>query len=155
MGQRCDAWDGGAMSARGARMGDRLTLHYRLSCSGREVVSTFGSDPETFVLGSGEIDPRLEVHLLGLPVGVHTTLRLGPGEAFGAHDAALIHWLPRADFDPTLDLKRGHTVEFTLPNGQTLNATILDLNETDVQVDFNHPLAGLPVEFEIEILALE
>lgn len=143
------------MSAHGARMGDRLTLHYRLTCGGQEVVSTFGADPETFVLGSGEIDPRLEVHLLGLTVGTHKTLSLGPGEAFGARDAALVHRLPREDFDPSLNLQVGYRVDFTLPNGQTLSGTLLEVNETHVQVDFNHPLAGLPVEFEVEILALE
>jgi FKBP-type peptidyl-prolyl cis-trans isomerase SlpA len=135
-------------------LGDRLTLHYRLSCAGQEVASTFGADPETFVVGAGEIDPRLEVHLLGLPVGTHTTLTLGPGEAFGARDEALVHQLPRTDFDPALDLAVGHTVDFSLPNGQTLSGTILALNETHVLVDFNHPLAGLPVEFEVEVLAI-
>lgn len=143
------------MSARAVRMGDRLTLHYRLSCAGQTVASTFGADPETFVVGAGEIDPRLEVHLLGLPVGTHTTLTLGPGEAFGVRDEALVHRLPRTDFDPTLDLAHGHTVDFCLPNGQTLSGTILALDETHVQVDFNHPLAGLPVEFEVEVLACE
>lgn len=143
------------MSVRAVRLGDRLTLHYRLSCAGQEVASTFGADPETFVVGAGEIDPRLEVHLLGLPVGTHKTLSLGPGEAFGARDEALVHRLPRTDFDPSLDLVVGHTVDFSLPNGQTLSGTILEVNETDVQVDFNHPLAGLPVEFEVEVLAIE
>lgn len=141
------------MNAHRLRMGDRVTLHYRLTCGGQAVVSTFDGDPETFVLGTGEIDPRLEVHLLGLPVGTHTTLTLGPGEAFGVRDESLVHRLPRADFDPALDLKIGHTVDFSLPNGQTLSATILGVDETHVQVDFNHPLAGLPVEFEVDILA--
>lgn len=141
--------------ARAIRMGDRVTLHYRLECGGQEVVSTFAESPETFTLGSGEIDPRLEVLLLGLKTGDHTTLALGPGQAFGDRDESLVHRLARTAFDPALRLQVAHTVDFSLPNGQTLHGTILDLTDTEVEIDFNHPLAGLPVEFEVQILAID
>lgn len=143
------------MTARVVRMGDRVTLHYRLECGGEEVVSTFSDAPETFTLGSGEIDPRLEVLLLGLKTDDHTTLALGPGEAFGDRDEGLVQRMARSDFDPALDLQPGHTVDVSLPNGQTLHGTILSVDDTHVVVDFNHPLAGLPVEFEVRILAIE
>ena len=143
------------MTTRVVRMGDRVSLHYRLVCSGEEVVSTFSDAPETFTLGSGEIDPRLEVCLLGLKTGDHTTLSLGPGQAFGDRDAGLVQRLARSEFDPALKLQAGHTVDFSLPNGQTLHGTILSVDDTEVQVDFNHPLAGLPLEFEVQVLAIE
>lgn len=143
------------MTTRVVRMGDRVTLHYRLACGGEEVVGTFGEAPETFTLGSGEIDPRLEVCLLGLEAGAHTTFALGPGQAFGERDEALVQRLARDEFDPALTLEVGHTVDFSLPNGQTLHGTILSVDDTEVQMDFNHPLAGLPVEFEVHILAIE
>jgi FKBP-type peptidyl-prolyl cis-trans isomerase SlpA len=143
------------MTARGARMGDRVTLHYRLACLGQEVVNTFPDAPETFTLGSGEIDPRLEVLLLGLKTDDHLTLNLAPGQAFGERDAGLVQRLARSAFDPALALQVGHTVDFSLPNGQTLHGTIRAIDDTEVEVDFNHPLAGLPVEFEIQLLAIE
>ncbi|MGQ9685713.1 MAG: FKBP-type peptidyl-prolyl cis-trans isomerase [Thiobacillaceae bacterium] len=143
------------MTARVVRMGDRVTLHYRLECGGEEVVSTFSDAPETFTLGSGEIDPRLEVLLLGLKTDDHSTMALSPGEAFGDRDEGLVQRMARSDFDPALNLQPGHTVDFGLPNGQTLHGTILGLDDTHVVVDFNHPLAGLPVEFEVRILAIE
>jgi FKBP-type peptidyl-prolyl cis-trans isomerase SlpA len=136
-------------------MGDKVTLHYRLACGGKEVVSTFSGAPETFTLGSGEIDPRIEVLLLGLKTDAHTTVALAPGQAFGDRDEGLVQRLARDEFDPALDLQVGHIVDFSLPNGQTLHGTILNVNDTEVQVDFNHPLAGLPVEFEVRILAIE
>lgn len=143
------------MTARVIRMGDKVTLHYRLACGDEEVVSTFADAPETFTLGSGEIDPRLEVLLLGLKTDDHRTLRLGPGQAFGDRDEGLVQRLARNEFDPALDLQVGHTVDFSLPNGQPLHGTILTMDDTQVEVDFNHPLAGLPVEFEVQILAIE
>lgn len=143
------------MTARVLRMGDRVTLHYRLTCGGGEVVSTWASAPETFTLGSGEIDPRLEVLLLGLKTGEHTTFALAPGQAFGERSEALVQRMARSEFPPTLELKLGHTVDFSLPNGQTLHGTLLHLTDSEVEIDFNHPLAGLPVEFEVQILAIE
>ncbi len=143
------------MTGRVVRMGDRVTLLYRLTCGGEEVVSTFGHAPETFTLGSGEIDSRLEVLLLGLKTGEHTTIALGPGQAFGERDEALVQRLGREEFDPSLKLLVGHTVDFSLPSGQTLHGTILAVDDSEVEVDFNHPLAGLPVTFEVHILAIE
>lgn len=133
-------------------IGDPVTLHYRLSCNGQEIVNTFTGEPETFCLGQYEIDPRLEVLLIGLQAGDHRTFDLDPGAAFGSHDANLIHNLPRSDFGADLELISGHEVEFTLPNGQTLAGTVLNVAADRVEVDFNHPLADLPIMFEVKIL---
>ena len=141
------------------RPGSVVTLHYRLECGGQEVVNTFDAGPETFTLGVGELEPRLEMLLLGLKVGDHMTYELGPGEAFGAHDPDLIHTLPRGDFVANLaadaELAVDGGVDFTLPNGQTLTGTVLEIDADNVRIDFNHPLAGLPVTFEVKILAIE
>jgi len=141
------------------RPGSLVTLHYRLECAGQEVVNTFDEGPETFTLGVGELEARLEALLLGLNVGDHLTFELGPGEAFGPRDPALIHTLPRGDFVANLaadmELVVNGGVDFTLPNGQTLTGTVLEIDADNVRVDFNHPLAGLPVFFEVKILAIE
>ncbi len=144
------------MSGTPIRIGDRINLHYRLSCMGEEIVNTFAdNEPETFTLGQGEIDPRLEALLLGLAAGEHRTWQLEPGEAFGSPDPALIHDMPGADFPPDTELIEGRQMVFDLPNGQAMSGTIRAIGADTVQVDFNHPLAGLPVEFEVRILAVE
>jgi FKBP-type peptidyl-prolyl cis-trans isomerase SlpA len=140
---------------RGLRPGDRVTLHYRLASGDEEVVNTFADEPETFTLGSGELEGRLEALLLGLSEGQHLTFHLTPEEAFGQRDEQLVHTLPRADFPAHLDLEPGHGVEFQLPNGQSMMGTVLGLEQDVVQVDFNHPLAGLPVTLEVQILGIE
>ncbi len=140
----------------GIRPGARVTLHYRLTCQGEEIADTFADDePETFTLGGGEIDARLEILLLGLVPGDHRTWRLAAGEAFGLVDPALVHALPRADFPPETELREGLQMAFDLPNGQSMNGILRAIGDETVTVDFNHPLAGLPVEFEVEILSLE
>lgn len=137
------------------RLGDQVTLHYRLACNGEEIVNTFAAEPETFRLSQGEIDPRLEALLIGLQAGDHRTYELDPGAAFGSHEAGMIHDLPRSDFAADLVLIPGHEVEFTLPNGQVLHGIVRSIAADSVRVDFNHPLAGLPVLFEVKILATQ
>lgn len=139
----------------GLRPGDRVTLHYRLECGDEEVVNTFPEAPETFTLGSGELEARLETLLLGLGEGQHLSFELGPGEAFGHRDEQLVHTLPRADFPADMDLAPGHGVQFDLPNGQSMMGTVLEIGADAVKVDFNHPLAGLPVTLEVRILSIE
>lgn len=139
----------------GLRPGDRVTLHYRLECGGQEVVNTFPDGPETFTLGAGEMEPRLEGLLLGLVEGQHLRFELGPDDAFGHRDEQLVHILPRADFPAHMELAPGHGVQFDLPNGQSMMGTVLDLDGDAVKVDFNHPLAGLPVTLEVCILSIE
>lgn len=141
-------------AARKLGIGDPVTLHYRLSCNGEEIVNTFADEPETFRLGQGEIDPRLEALLIGLRSGDHRTYDLDPGAAFGNHEANMIHTLPRGDFAAGIELLPGHDIEFTLPNGQTLHGIVRGVAADTVEVDFNHPLAGLPVVFEVKILAI-
>ncbi len=139
-------------SGDGLRLNDQVTLHYRIRCLEQEVASTFETGPETFRLGQGEIDPRLELCLTGLRKGEHRLFQLAPWQAFGEHHAELVQTLPRSDFPAGMELAVDHLVDFELPNGETVQGRILALDADSVRLDFNHPLAGLPVEFEVEIL---
>ena len=136
------------------RLGDRLTLHYRLTCADQIVVDTFPDEPETFTLGAGELEGRLEVLLLGLKESEHVIFELAPGEGFGPRDEALIHTLPRNDFPADMALEPDHGVQFELPNGQSMMGTVLEIGADTVKVDFNHPLAGLPVTLEVQIITI-
>lgn len=135
--------------------GDRVTLHYRIACYGQEIVDTFPDQPETFRVGDGEIDARLEQRLVGLAEGERRTFELLPWEAFGERDEDLVQALPRRDFPTGTELAPDHQVDFELPNGQILVGTILAVADDSVRIDFNHPLAGLPIEFEVHVLAIQ
>lgn len=143
------------MSDRTLQLNDRVTLHYRLSSGSEELVTTFGTKPETFQLGCGEMDPRLEYALKDLAVGAHVTLHLEPAQAFGEHDPGRVQTLPLADLAITDPVAVGHLVQFRLPNGESLHGEVLALDTDTATLDFNHPLAGHPVDFEVHILAIE
>ncbi len=139
----------------GIRPGDRVTLHYRIASYGQEIANTFPEAPETFRLGDGEIDPRLEQALVGLVEGERQVFELMPWQAFGERDEAQVQTMPRSDFPADLALIPEHQIDFELPNGQSLTGTLLEAGPETVRIDFNHPLAGLPIEFEVHILAID
>jgi len=132
-----------------------LTLHYRLELEdGTEVLSTFGGNPATLALGSGELAAGLEKCLEIAEPGGSYVFDLEPGQAFGERREELVQSLPRAAFGPDIALESGALVEFSAPDGSRHAGQVLELNDRDVRVDFNHPLAGRRVRFEVEVLAV-
>ena len=114
--------------------------------------STFGAEPLTFTLGDGTLVLGLELGLYGLVPGDIQRLELHPEQAFGLRDPANIHAVPRADFDPAIELKPGVIVGFETADGDELAGAILSLDADSVEVDFNHPLAGRTLVYDVEIL---
>lgn len=136
--------------------GAHVTLHYEIRLPDDRVVdSTFESEPMQFVVGDGSMDPRLEESLLGLPEGEQTRILLTPEFAFGEPDPDMIHELPRADVPNDLALSVGDLVEFDLPNGDSVAGAVRAINEETLLVDFNHPLAGMNIQFIVHVLAVE
>jgi len=141
-----------------------LTLHYRVSVDAdaehgerEDVVSTFGGRPATLQLGGGQLSPALEERLLGLVVGTHRVFELAPGEAFGPRNPELVQRLSRdvleAEGDGS-DYSPGDVVEFNAPNGGRYAGVFRSLDNDYAVFDFNHPLAGQTVRFEVEILGI-
>lgn len=136
--------------------GATVTLHYEIRLPDDRVAdSTFDAEPMMFIVGDGSLYPRLEESLLGLPEGEQTRILLTPEYAFGDPDPEMIHELPRADVPNDLSLSVDDLVEFDLPNGEVVAGTIRAINEETLRVDFNHPLAGMNIQFIVHVLAVE
>jgi FKBP-type peptidyl-prolyl cis-trans isomerase SlpA len=133
--------------------GSQVTLHFRITLpDGTEALSTFDEEPLTVVIGDGTLRGGLELALYGLKAGDTQTLTLEPDQAFGFHDDALIHRMPRSDFPDDMALEEGQVIGFTTPAGDEAAGSIMAVGDQEVSVDFNHPLAGKQVTFEVEIL---
>ena len=130
-----------------------VTLHLSLTLEdGTVAESTFGDEPLEFTMGDGTLVHGLELALYGLMPGDVQRLELYPQQTFGERDPANIHAVPRADFDPGITLKPGVIVGFETDAGDELAGAILVLDEESVEVDFNHPLAGHTIVFDVEII---
>lgn len=133
-----------------------LTLHYRLADdAGNEFVSTFDLSPATIQMGSGQLAEPLEHCLLGLPAGQRQVFHLEPENAFGSHNPQLVERISRNALPPEIELKENSLIEFGAPDGGPGFAGLLrELADTTALFDFNHPLAGKPVCFEVEIIGI-
>jgi FKBP-type peptidyl-prolyl cis-trans isomerase SlpA len=137
-----------------------LTLHYRLSGpDGLAVVDTFGGKPATLSLGSGQLAPAIEARLIGLTEGARVSFDLRAGEAFGERNAQLLQRVGRALLaelgDPEAEYGVGDVVQFPTPDGQGAYAGVVrEVGEGWLLFDFNHPLAGQPVRFEVHLLGV-
>jgi len=134
-------------------IGSTVTLHLALTLEDGSVAeTTFGEEPLTFTMGDGTLVHGLELALYGLRPGDTQRLALYPEQAFGLHDPARIHRLPRAGFPADIDLTPGNIIAFDTPEGEEIAGTLLSLDEQTVEVDLNHPLAGRRIVFDVEIL---
>jgi FKBP-type peptidyl-prolyl cis-trans isomerase SlpA len=140
--------------------GSFLTLHYRLSGpDGAELINTFNDKPATLSLGTGELAPAMEARLLGLPEGTHQSFTLEAGEAFGERNPELLQRVKRSLLDelgdPDEQYHVGDVVQFPTPDGQGAYAGVVREVDGDALLfDFNHPLAGRPVTFEVQLIGV-
>jgi FKBP-type peptidyl-prolyl cis-trans isomerase 2 len=147
---------GSAPAVPRVRAGASVTLHLRLSLSnGFEVESTYGDEPFRFVVGDGTLAAGLEAALLGLAVGERRDVTLGPGTAFEYRDEAKVHTLPLGDFAAPAAVEVDSVIAFETPAGEEMPGRILKVEASEAVVDFNHPLAGVPVRLEAEILSVD
>ena len=146
--------------------GSFLTLHYRLGGPAGDAINTFDGKPATLTLGTGELSPALETYLVGMEEGARTTFEVPAGVAFGERNPAMQQWLDAKVLREMGDAKDtysvGDVVEFPTPDGQGKFAgVVLQVRYSfgkealeAVLFDFNHPLAGQPVTFEVHVIGV-
>jgi FKBP-type peptidyl-prolyl cis-trans isomerase SlpA len=139
--------------------GSFLTLHYRLAGPGGDIINTFNERPATITLGSGELSPALEERLMGLHEGAQATFEIPAGIAFGERNPEMVQWVARSLLaqlgDPDEQYHLGEVVQFPTPDGRGQYAgAVRRLKDDAVLFDFNHPLAGQPVTFEVRVIGI-
>ncbi len=141
--------------------GSFLTLHYRMSGPGGQVIiDTFEGQPATLSLGAGELSPAIEQRLIGLEEGTRTVIQLEDGEAFGERQPEMVQWVARKLLnelgDPHERYAPGDVVQFPTPDGlgHYAGAAVEVREDGAVLFDFNHPLAGQPVVFEVLLIGV-
>ena len=133
-------------------MGDRVRLHFALHLeSGEEIDTTRRSDPAMFTVGDGNLLPGFEAAILGMRAGDDAQLLIEPEDAFGPHRSENIQTLRRDRFGADMVLEKGLMVSFSGPGGE-LPGVVRDVMEEHVEVDFNHPLAGRRIVFDVSII---
>ena len=136
--------------------GTRVVLNFSLSLEdGSEVDSNFGADPVEFVIGDGNLLPGFERHLFGMSAGDRQIFSVLPEDAFGQINDNNVQRIPRKQFDDNADLEVGLLFSFADASGGEVPGMIISFDETEVEVDFNHPLAGRTIMFDVLVHRVE
>lgn len=144
------------MSNESIQAGSSVLIEYTLALEdGTVVESTAGTDPLRFCLGDGTLIEGLEAVLIGMKVGERQCVQLDPREAFGFPDETNVHMLTRDKFPADMPLEKDLIIGFTTPMGDEVPGRIMELPDDNlVIVDFNHPLAGHTITFDVEVKAI-
>lgn len=133
----------------------KITLHFSLALEDGSVVdSNFDSDPATFVFGDGSLLPGFEEVLTGLEPGAEGTFTISPEKGFGQHNPGNIQTFSRKDFDVELTLEPGLMLSFADANQAELPGVVIEVDDDEVTVDFNHPLAGHSINFTVKVISV-
>jgi FKBP-type peptidyl-prolyl cis-trans isomerase SlyD len=147
---------------RGALMSDALivkdgqvvSMEYTLTVEDEVVDSSEGDAPLEFLQGGGNIIPGLERAIYGMSVGDSKSVVIQPEDAYGEFDDDAFASVPRADFPKDVPLEEGAELNVTDTDGKEATAYIHSYDDDSVRLDFNHPLAGAKLHFDVKIVGL-
>jgi len=145
----------GCAGASGAAVGDRVQVHYTGSFDDGTIFdSSEGREPLTFVIGEGTMISGFDKAVRGMEVGEIKTFTIPAAEAYGDYREDRVIVLPRDELEE--DLEVGDKVpKQDMTSGEMINFTVVEISDTEVTLDANHPLAGQDLTFEIELVTLE
>ena len=129
-----------------------VTLHFALKLENGDVVdSTFDKQPATFKVGDGNLLPGFEVALYGFKAGDKRSLQIEPENAFGQPNPQNVQVMPRGQFQD-MELSEGLLIIFNDAANAELPGVVKAFDEQQVTIDFNYPLAGKTLSFDVEII---
>ncbi len=138
-----------------AKSGDTVRLHYKGTLDDGSVFdSSEGRNPLEFTVGSGQIIPGLDRAIPGMKVGDEKTVKIEAADAYGPHNPAARQAVPRANIPEGVQLEVGVQLQAQTENGQMMTVTVVEVQETEVVLDANHPLAGQNLTFEIQLTGI-
>ncbi|MFW1507880.1 FKBP-type peptidyl-prolyl cis-trans isomerase [Vibrio parahaemolyticus] len=134
-----------------------VTLHFTIKMKDGSVADSTHNmgKPAKFVMGDGSLSENFEQCLVGLQSGENKAIELKSQDAFGMPNPDHIHYMDRTKFVGEAEVEVGTIMAFSGPDGMEIPGIITEIAGDSVTVDFNHPLAGQDVTFEVEILSVE
>ncbi len=137
------------------KTGDTVRIHYTGTLSDGEVFdSSEGRDPLEFTVGSGQIIPGLDTAIPGMTLGEKKSVPVPVDQAYGPIDPQNRQAVPRTEIPAEIPLDLGTQLQMQSPQGQVMPVTVVEVSETEVVLDANHPLAGKDLTFDIELVSI-
>lgn len=138
-----------------AKNGDTVRIHYTGRFENGEIFdSSVGSQPLEFELGTNQVIPGFEQAVLGMQSGDKKTVTIPPQDAYGEHNENLVLVMPRSSFPEGSDPEIGMCLQLVDEEEHAMQVMVTDVAEDQITLDANHPLAGMPLTFEIELVEI-
>ena len=130
-----------------------VSMHYELkdAQTGEVLDSSLDAAPISFILGTGQIIAGLESELLKLSLNEKADINVAAAEGYGEYDESALQTLPKEQF-AGIELTEGMTLYGQGENGQSVQVVVKSFDDNNVEIDFNHPLAGKDLLFAVEIM---
>jgi peptidylprolyl isomerase len=136
------------------KSGDTVRVHYRGALTDGTVFDdSEGREPLAFTVGAGQVIPGFDRAVMGLEPGDSTSVTIEADDAYGAHYAELVHGVSRDAFAG--EPYEGGEISVVAPDGEEMQARIIAIDGDDVMLDFNHPLAGQALVFDVTLVEVE
>ncbi len=138
-----------------AEKGSRVKIRFTIRLEDGSVVGTAEKKSElAFIIGKHSVLPGLEENVVGMKLNETKSIEISSEEGYGQYNKDLVFRLDREQFPPDVELTIGRTVQYQNRDGERVNLVVNDLDEKTVTVDGNHPLAGLDLIYEVELIAV-
>ena len=135
--------------------GKKVKFDYTLKVDGKLVETSEGKTPLAYTHGSQQIIPGLESQLEGLHIGDKKLVTVAPKDGYGEVSKDAFRDFPKTSFPKDMKPETGMVLELQGPDGQKVPATVWEIKEDKVVLNFNHPLAGKTLEFDVKIVSIE
>jgi peptidylprolyl isomerase len=139
-----------------AKDGDKVKVHYhgRLR-SGETFDSSQGRDPLEFTVGAGQMIKGFDEGVKGMQVGDKKTVEISADDAYGQREAGNLIEFPKDQFPPNMNPEAGMQLMLSNDQGQQFPVVVVEVKESSVVLDANHPLAGQDLIFDIEMMDIQ
>ncbi len=134
--------------------GQVVSMEYTLRVDGEVLDSSDGVGPLQFLAGYDNIVPGLEREMIGMKIGESKDVVVAPADGYGEFEDEAFMDVPRSEFPSDMELEEGVELSVTDEDGKNQYARIESLTEESVRLDFNHPLAGAELHFNVKVIAL-
>jgi FKBP-type peptidyl-prolyl cis-trans isomerase SlyD len=131
-----------------------VSMEYKLTVEGEVVDSSTEDGPIEFIQGRGNIIPGLEKELYDMNIGDSKKVKVVAKEAYGEYDPEAVEEVPLEDFPTDIPMEVGVELAVEDEEGEAMSAVIVEIGKDTVTLDFNHPLAGKDLDFDIKIAAI-
>lgn len=132
--------------------GKLVKVNYTLTVDGNVVDSSKEGEPFEFTAGNNQVIPGFEESIMGMKAGENKSFQVSPEKGYGQENPKGIQEVPRDKLPADMNPEVGMTLHATMPDGQAIPARITEIREDTIILNFNHPLAGKTLNFEVEVV---